>query len=389
VAGFGTVDDGIVIDLSPMKGIRVDPCKRLARAQGGVMWGELDRETQALGLATTGGLVSTTGIAGYTLGGGIGWLMRAHGLAIDNLLAADVVTADGELIAADEASNPDLLWGLRGGGGNFGVVTSFKYRIHRVGPLVYGGAIFYPIGRAADLLRFYRDWITDLPETLTTMVAFISAPPEPFIPPDLVGTPMVAVACCYAGPGSAGEQALAPLRAFAPATVDLVTPTPYVALQAMFDASAPWGAGAYWKTDYLDELTDTAIAVLVEQTAGLGGLCPLSSLHIHHLGGAVARIEPGATAFAHRHHPFVVNVIGSWTDPATRGAHVGRARTTWEALQPCTAGVPYLNFLGNEGTDRVIAAYGEDHHRRLVTLKGRYDPDNLWQLNHNIPPMSG
>jgi FAD/FMN-containing dehydrogenase len=386
VAGFGTVDEGIVIDLSPMKGIRVDPHKRMARVQGGVVWGELDYETQAFGLATTGGLVSTTGIAGYTLGGGIGWLMRAHGLAVDNLLAADVVTADGELITADESSNPDLLWGLRGGGGNFGIVTSFKYSLHPVGPVVYGGAVFHPIERAADLLRFYRDWAPCTPDSLTTMVAFISAPAEPFIPADLVGTPMVAIAVCYTGPTGAGEEAVAPLRAFARATIDGVGPMPYVTLQAMFDASAPRGAGAYWKTDYLDQLTDPAVATLVEHATALRGLCPLSTVHLHHLGGAVARVEPAATAFAHRHHPFVANIIGAWTNPAARGAHVAWARTTWEALRPYATGAPYLNFLGDEGSNRVYAAYGADHYQRLVALKDRYDPDNLWRLNHTIPP---
>lgn len=388
VAGFGTCDGGVVLDLSPMKGIRVDPKARTARVEGGATWGELDHETQAFGLATTGGLVTSTGVAGFTLGGGIGWLMRKHGLASDNLLAADVVTADGELVAANAERDSELLWGLQGGGGNFGIVTSFEYRLHPVGPVVYGGALFHPAERAAELLRFYRDWVKDLPDELTTMIAFLTAPPEPFVPEELVGTQMVAVALCYAGNNGDGEASLASLRAFASPAIDVVGPIPYVALQGMFDNSAPHGINAYWKTEYCDELTDAAVDAIVERCAHLGELSPFSTFHLHHLGGAVSRVGTADSAFPHRRHPFVVNVVGMWTGEEARSPHVEWARGTWDALQPHTAGAPYLNFLGDEGAERVAAAYGDDTYARLVGLKDRCDPDNVFRLNQNIPPSA-
>jgi FAD/FMN-containing dehydrogenase len=386
VAGFGTCDGGLVVDLSPMKGIRVDPAGRTVQAQGGVVWGELDHETQAFGLATTGGLVTTTGIAGFTLGGGIGWLMRKHGLAVDNLVSADVVTADGELVSASGDQNPELLWGLRGGGGNFGVVTSFEYRLHPVGPIVYGGAVFHPAERAPDLLRFYADWTRGLPDELTTLFAFLTAPPEPFIPTELQGTPMVGVACCYTGPAADGEAAVKPLRDFGPPAADVIGPIPYLALQGMFDATAPHGIHAYWKTEHLDDLTDAAIDVLVARAAAMVDLFPLTTVHLHHLEGAVARQPEGGSAFAHRDPRFVLNVVGSWMDDQDADAHTTWARDTWEAIRPHATGDPYLNFLGDEGGDRVRAAYGEETFARLVALKARYDPTNVFHLNQNIPP---
>ena len=259
VAGFGTCDGGMVIDLSPMKGARVDLEARSARAQPGLTWGEFDRETQAFGLATTGGLVTTTGIAGFTLGGGIGWLMRKHGLTIDNLLSADVVTADGRLLTASPASHPDLFWALRRGGGNFGIVTSFEYRLHRVGPVVFGGAVLHPAERARDLLQFYNRWVATLPDATTSMVAFITAPPLPFIPQSLHGTAMVAVALCHAGPVEDGERVAKPLVSFGPPAVVHVGPVPYTILQGMFDASAPRGIHSYWKTHYVPELSDVTL----------------------------------------------------------------------------------------------------------------------------------
>lgn len=386
VAGFGTCDDGIVIDLSPMKGVQVDPAAPAVRAEGGVLWGELDHETQAFGLATTGGLVSSTGIAGFTLGGGIGWLMRKHGLAADNLLAADVVTADGALVRASEHDNADLLRGLRGGGGNFGIVTSFEYALHRVGPTVYGGAIFHPADRAADLLRFYATWTQSLPDELTTMVAFLSAPPEPFIPTELHGTPMIAVACCYLGSADDGAAAISALRAFAPPTADVVGPIPYTALQGMFDATAPHGIHAYWKTHYLPELSGDSVDTLVDCAGRLSELFPLSAVHLHHLEGAVRGQPAGGSVFSHRAPRFVLNLVGQWTGGDAAAAHVGWVRDSWDAMRPHGTGDPYLNFLGDEGRDSIRAAYGEDTFARLAALKKQYDPTNLFRLNQNIPP---
>jgi FAD/FMN-containing dehydrogenase len=386
VAGFGTCDGGLVIDLSLMKGIRVDPAARTVRAQGGVLWGELDRETQAFGLATTGGLITTTGIAGFTLGGGIGWLMRRHGLAVDNLLSADLVTADGAVVTASADTEADLLFGLRGGGGNFGVVTSFEFRLHPVGPAVYGGAIFHPAERAGVLLRFYSEWTRTLPDELTTMVAFLTAPPAPFIPAELQGTPMVAVACCYSGEHDNAVEAVKPLRDFGPPAADVIGPIPYVALQSMFDASAPRGLHSYWMTAYLDDLSETGIDELVSRAAELNGLFPLSAVHLHHLEGAVTDQPLGGSAFAHRDHRFVLNLIGTWADVDQTDVHTGWVRESWEAMRPHTTGDPYLNFLADEGSDRVRAAYGPEAFDRLVELKTRYDRGNVFSLNQNISP---
>lgn len=383
VAGFGTCDDGVVLDLSPMKTVRIDPVLRTARAQPGLTWGEFDEATQVHGLATTGGLVSTTGIAGFTLGGGIGWLMRKHGLALDNLVTVDIVTAAGEHLHASAAENADLFWGVRGGGGNFGVVTSFEYRLHAVGPDVFGGAIFHPIDRARELLSFYREWAPALPDEMTTMAAFLKAPPEPFVPQDLVGTHMVAIALCHAGPIEEGEKLVQPLRALAPAPIDLLGRLPYRALQGMFDATAPKGIHAYWKTEYLAGLDDRAIATLAEHAGRMRS--PFSALHVHHVEGAVKRVPADETAFAHRDARYVLNIIGSWADPAESDAHIGWTNAVWRSIEPSATGAVYLNFLGAERQERVKAAYGEKY-ERLLELKKKYDPTNVFHLNQNIRP---
>lgn len=388
VAGYGTSDGGLVIDLSPMKGIRVDAQSKRARAQGGVLWGELDHETQAFGLATTGGLISTTGIAGFTLGGGIGWLMRRHGMTIDNLVGADVVTAEGELLRASEEQNTDLFWGLRGGGGNFGIVTEFEYELHDVGPMVYGGFAFYLADKARDLLDFYARWVDGLPDELTTMVAFVIAPPMPFVPAELVGSPMVAVACCHIGDHREAEKSLQPLRDFAEPEIDTVGPVPYTALQAMLDKAAPHGSHSYWRTAYLDGLSTEVIDTIVDKCQGLPDLNPHSTFHLHHLGGAISRVDPLSTAFPHRDRPFVFNTIGMWDEGESRDAHVKWVRDTWDALQQVGAGAPYVNFLSDEGGNDVRAAYGEEIYRRLVELKNRFDPANTFHLNQNIKPSS-
>ncbi|SRR5579871_39977 len=386
VAGFGTCDGGIVIDLSPMKGVRVDPVARTAAAQPGLTWGEFDRETQAFDLATTGGLVSTTGIAGFTLGGGVGWLMRKYGLTADNLVAADVVTADGRLITANAANHPDLFWALRGGGGNFGVVTSFEYRLHPVGPTVFGGAVLHPAAQARELLRFYNRWVAALPDEMTSMVAFITAPPLPFIPQLLHGTPMVAVAVCYSGAIEDGERIAQPLLSFGPPAVAHVGAVPYTGLQSMFDASAPRGIHAYWKTHYLAMLGDSAIDALVAETDKMQALSPFTTLHLHHLEGAVGRVDSGSTAFPHRDPRYAMNIVGLWNAGERPDPHIAWVRETYDAMRPFSTGAPYLNFLGDEGAERVRAAYGPGTYQRLVAVKNTYDPTNFFRVNQNIRP---
>jgi FAD/FMN-containing dehydrogenase len=386
VAGFGTCEGGIVIDLSPMKGVQVDVKARTARAEGGLIWGDLDKATQEHGLATTGGLISTTGIAGFTLGGGIGWLMRKYGLALDNLLSVKMVTADGKRLTASEKENADLFWGVRGGGGNFGVVTEFMYRLHPVGPTVFGGALFHPVQKARDLLRFYREWVPTLPDELTTMIVFATAPPAPFIPQHLQGTPMIAVAMCYAGPVDQGQSLVKPLRDFAPASVDLLGPIPYTALQGMFDAGAPKGMLSYWKTEYLRNLDDSAIDTLVDHAGKMS--VPFAQVHIHHVQGAVSRVNGDSTAFGHRDEPFILNIIGMWMDSAETERNIAWARAFSQAVHPYSTGSVYLNFLGDEGEGRIRAAYGEDKYSRLMELKKRYDPSNFFRLNQNIKPSA-
>jgi FAD/FMN-containing dehydrogenase len=386
VAGNAVCDDGIVIDLSPMKGIRVDPAARTVRAQGGVTWGELDRETQAFGLATTGGLISTTGIAGLTLGGGIGWLARKHGLVCGNLLSADVITADGRLLVASARQNPELFWAIRGGGGNFGIVTSFEYRLHALGPLVTGGLVLHPAERAGDVLRFYRGYIATAPDALSAFPAFIMVPPLPQVPTALHGTPAIAIAACYAGPPDDGERAVRPLREFGPPAADLLGALPYTTLQSLFDASAPAGGLSYWKSDYLNELSDACIDVLVRHTAALPTLSPLNTVHLYPLGGAVARVGSTKTAFAHRAARYSTILAAEWFDPAQSEANIQWVRELWQAMRPFSTGGVGVNFLGgDEGAERVRAAYGQNY-ARLAMLKKRYDPTNFFRLNQNIAP---
>lgn len=386
VAGFGTCDDGIVIDLSLVKGIDIDIASHTGRAQGGLTWGEFDKATQEHGLATTGGLVSTTGIAGFTLGGGIGWLMRKHGLALDNLLSVEMVTANGQRVTANENENAELFWGVRGGGGNFGIVTEFTYRLHPVGPNIFGGAIFHPLAQAKELLRFYHEWVRTLPDEMTTMVALLTAPPAPFVPQPLQGTQMIAIALCHIGAMDQGAELVKPLREFALPAIDLLGPHPYIGLQGMFDASAPKGILSYWKTEYLRGLEDGAINMLVEQAGKMHS--PFSAIHIHHVEGIVGRVQPDITAFGHRDAPFILNVIGAWMDATKSNSHIGWVRETWQAVQPYSTGAAYLNFLDKDDTQRVKDAYGLAKYARLVALKNKYDPTNFFHLNQNISPQS-
>ncbi len=383
VAGFGTCDGGIVIDFSKMKGVRVDPSAKTARAEPGATWREFDFETQALGLATTGGLVSSTGIAGFTLGGGIGWLVRKHGLAADNLISVDIVTADGKLRKASMEENPDLFWGVRGGGGNFGVIASFEYNLHPVGPIVLGGMMLFPEDRARDVLRGFSTISKSFPEELTTLAALITAPPLPFIPAEFHGKRCVAILACYLGSVGDGERFLRPLRELKP-IADVIGPMPYLALQTMLDESAPPGLQNYWKSTYLESLGDEAIDVLLSRFRDVPS--HLSAIHMHHLGGAVRRVGEDATAFGDRDATFVVNIVSSWTDPNENDAQVAWTRKTFDALSEFSKGGAYINFLGQEGGERVKAAYGPAKYGRLVELKRKYDPENLFHLNQNVKP---
>ena len=382
VAGNATCDGGLVIDLSPMKEVRVDAAARTVRAQGGLTWGELDKQTQQFGLATTGGLVTSTGVAGFTLGGGIGWLMRKHGLACDNMIAAEVVTADGQIVRAGEAGNAELLWGLRGGGGNFGVVTEFEFRVHPVSQ-VLGGVVGWPASAARDVLRFWRDWVRGTPDELCTLAVFLYAPPEPFIPAEMHGTPIVAIACVHLDPGGTAEADVRPLRELRPA-VDVLAPMPYAAIQGMFDASAPRGSRNYWRSGYLDTLSDEAIDAMLSFTGKIPA--PLGALHIHQLGGAMSRVPPGATAFGNRGAGFLMNYVGLWLDPAGDAANTAWVRAASDAMVPYGTGARYVNFLGEEGEAGVRSAYEAETLTRLQNLKARYDPANFFHLNQNIKP---
>lgn len=379
VAGNAVCDDGLVIDLRSMKAIRVDPSARTVRAQGGATWGEFDRATQQFGLATTGGAISTTGIAGLTLGGGIGWLARAYGLACDNLVSVDLVTADGALRRVSGRENPELFWGLRGGGGNFGVAAALEYRLHPVGP-VLGGLLIHPFTAGRELFRFYRDFTAAAPPELTCYFVLTSSPE---------GAPVAAVAACYHGDHREGERLLAPLRGFGSPLADGIAAVPYVALQTMLDAAYPSGLLNYWKSGFLPSLPDEAIDVMLAHAAERPS--PLSHMAIEHLGGAIARVGANETAFAHRDRPYNFLCLGMTADPYGAEACVAWARRFWDAMQPFAPGAVYVNYLGvetEEGRERVEAAYGAAKYRRLAHLKAAYDPDNLFRVNQNIRPAS-
>ena len=381
--GFSTSDGGIVVDLSPMKGIRVDPDAQRVVAQGGVTWRELDHETQAFGLAVTGGLVSSTGIAGFALGGGIGWLMRKHGLACDNLVAADVVTADGRLVRASQDENPELYWGLRGGGGNFGIVTSFEFRLHRLGPTILAGPIFYPGDQAPQILRGYREYTANLPDEMTTLVNLTTAPPAPFLPADVHGKKVVAVVGVYAGSAEEGRKVAAPLRQLGTPITDMLGPMPYTMMQTLLDGLYTPGARNHFKAGYLGGLSDDAIDTFVRFHGR--SISPSSEIHIHHVGGAVARVPDDATAFGQRGAPYLLNIVARWTDATTDDAQIEWARDLYAAAEPFSTGGTYVNFLSG-GDDRVAAAYGPANYERLARLKETWDPTNVFRLNQNIAP---
>jgi FAD/FMN-containing dehydrogenase len=385
IPGFSTCDGGIVIDLSLMQAVSVDVGSRTAVAEAGATWNVFDGVTQEHGLACTGGLVSSTGIAGFTLGGGIGWLMRKHGLTCDNLLSVELVTADGQVVRASADENPDLFWGLRGGGGNFGIATSFEYRVHPVGPTVFAGPMFYPGELAGEILRFYRDWVGSAPDELTTVISLATAPPAPFLPEEAHGKPIVVVPCMYSGSVSDGEAAAAPLRQLGEPIADLMGPMPYTQMQSLLDPLWGPGASSYMKAGWLSGLNDEAIETLVHHHETISS--PKSEIHIHHMGGAVARVPADATAFGDRSAPFLLNVLASTFTSEGYDDAVSWAQELYGAMGPALTGGTYVNFLSAEGPDRVRAAYGEKYDR-LVELKDRYDPTNLFRLNQNIPPSS-
>ncbi|MBI4487736.1 MAG: FAD-binding oxidoreductase [Deltaproteobacteria bacterium] len=378
VAGNATCNGGLVIDLSCMKGIRVDPIGRTVRAEGGVTWGEFDLETQAFGLATTGGIVSTTGIAGLTLGGGLGWLSRRCGLASDNLLSADIVTADGKFLTASATEHEDLFWGLRGGGGNFGVVTSLEYRLHVIGPTVLAGMVVHPFEKAKEILKFYREFTSTEPDELTSYAALGTLPG---------GDPVAAIFVCYNGPIEEGEKILRPLKEFGPPVADQVHPMVYREVQSMLDSSFPSGQQHYWKSNFLKGLSDDAIDTMVAYCASRPS--PMSHGTIEELGGAVNQMGQEETAFNHRDARYSLLILGISPDPVESDKCIRWAREFWEAMQPFSSGGVYVNYLGQEaeeGAGRVKAAYGANY-ERLVALKNRYDPTNLFRHNQNIKPM--
>lgn len=371
VAGNAVCDGGLMLDLSPMQGIRVDPAGRMVRAEPGLTWRDFDRETQAFGLATTGGLFSTTGIAGLTLGGGLSWLNGLYGLACDNLCSADVVTADGQLLTASDAERPDLFWGLRGGGGNFGIVTSFEYRLHPVGP-VLAGLLFYPIAKATEVFRFYREYMPESPDALRVDIGVLTAPD---------GNLAVGMIPCYVGAVAEGERVIAPLRRLGP-VADLVRPMTYCEVQTMLDDVLPPGRRNYWKSSFVPTLDDAAIETLI--ACGQAAPSPTSFIALEPIHGAASRVPPEATAFPHRTAHYSLLILAVWTDPAASEQHIRWARESWEALQPFAAGRVYVNYL-SEGEDRVQEAY-ETNYDRLVALKNTYDPTNFWRRNQNIRP---
>jgi FAD binding domain/Berberine and berberine like len=381
--GLSLCDAGMVIDLGQMKGIRVDPEARTARAQAGVLLGELDREAQAFGLAVPAGIVTHTGLAGLTLGGGIGWLERKYGLTIDQLLSVDLVTADGEFVKASETENPDLFWGVRGGGGNFGIVTEFEFRLNPVGPTVLAGPILWAMKDSPKVLRFYRDWITEVPDELTTIVTCRRVLPSPLVPSELHGKHVVIVGCCYAGPVDEGEEVVRPLRKFGSPLLDMCEPKPYVTHQASLDPAFPHGWWYYIRSCNLAELGDEVVDTMADH--GLGISSPTTVFSIFHLGGAVAGVGEDEAAFTGRNAGHTVNVVGITTTGEGFDPEREWARGLWSALEPYHQNV-YVNFLMEEGEERVRQAYGGEKYDRLKSLKRKYDRDNFLRLNQNISP---
>jgi FAD/FMN-containing dehydrogenase len=379
VAGRATIDDGVMIDLSLMKGLYVDPRTRSARAQGGSTWNDFNRETQLHGLATTGGVVSSTGIAGLTLGGGLGWLMGKHALALDNLLSVELVLADGQVVRVNENENDDLFWALRGGGGNFGVATTLEYRLHEVGPTITGGLIAYPFEDAWDVLRYFRDVTAKLPDDFTVFGGLVHAP-------DGSGAKLAAIVLCHCGTLAEGERAVQPIKAFGKPAMDAIGAIPYSQMNSMLDAAYPQGALNYWKSNFLEALTDEAIRAMIDCFAKCP--TPMGQLLIEHFHGAVTRVGPTATAFPHRAPGYNLLVLSEWMDPGQNEACIKWARDSYGALQPFMGTGRYVNYFDDDEKDEaVVTAYGPNY-RRLQQVKTAYDPENFFRMNQNIPPRS-
>jgi FAD/FMN-containing dehydrogenase len=377
VAGRATCDAGVMVDLSPMKGIHVDPSTQRVRAQGGVLWKELNRETQLHGLATTGGVVGSTGIAGLTLGGGLGWLMPKYGLALDNLRSADIVTADGQVLRASTQEHPDLFWAIRGGGGNFGIAASLEYELHHVGPIITGGVAAHPLARGADVLRFYRDTCATLPDEMMMVAGLQTAP-------DGSGAKLLGIVAGHCGSLKQGEAAVKPIKAFGPPVLDAIGPMPYSALNGMLDAAFPKGALNYWKAQFLTDLTDDAIRTLVERFEAVPS--PMSLIVLEHFHGAASRVPVEATACTVRVTGFNVVIVSQWVSPSETERGIAWARETYAALTPYLASTRYVNYLAHDDAgDLAAVAYGPNY-PKLRELKRKYDPDNVFHHNVNIRP---
>lgn len=385
IAGNAVCEGGLMLDLTPMKDVRIDAAARVARVGPGVLLGEFDQAAQAHGLATPLGINSTTGVAGLTLGGGFGWLSRKHGMSVDNLLGAEVVLASGERVRASAAENPDLFWALRGGGGNFGVVTEFVFRLHPVGPEVLAGLIVHPAADAGGLLRAWREAVAQAPDELACWVVLRKAPPLPFLPAAVHGTDVVVFALCHAGPMAQAQRDVAPIAAIGRPIANVVGPTPFAGFQAAFDPLLAAGARNYWKSHDFRTLADGAIEAITANAARLPS--PQSEIFIAHLGGAAGRVPADATAYAHRDAVFTMNVHTRWDDPAEDAACIGWARAFFAETAPFASGSVYVNFLGEDEAGRLEAAYGANH-ARLARLKARYDPENLFRVNQNIRPAA-
>jgi FAD/FMN-containing dehydrogenase len=386
IPGHSSVDGGLVIDLSAhLGGVVVEPGTRRVRVGGGSLLGALDRATQAHGLVVPSGHVSHTGVGGLILGGGTGWLMRRYGLTIDSLRSVEVVTADGEITRASEDEQPDLFWAMRGGGGNFGVVTELELEAHPLGTELVAGMLVYPLAQAREVLGFVRDWMEKAPDELTSFPVFVTAPPQPPFPSELHGTPVLAVGVAYAGAIDEGMRALEPLKRFAVPSLDLAGPMPYLALQTMLDASVPHGLHNYNRAEWLDDLTDEAVTVLVEHVERISS--PRSQVILARMGGAVARVATDATAFPHRQARNLLWIISAWRPDEDAAPHLQWAHEISVAMKPFAAGGVYVNALGDEPADRVRSAFASNW-QRLTEIKQRFDPDNVFRLNANIPPAA-
>ncbi|MBV9172821.1 MAG: FAD-binding oxidoreductase [Chloroflexi bacterium] len=374
-AGLALCDDGLVIDLTRMRGARVDPVARTVQAQAGMLWADLDRETQVYGLATTGGTVSNTGISGLTLGGGLGWLMGKHALACDNLLSVDLVTAEGKVLTASETEHPDLFWALRGGGGNFGVATSFTFRLHEVGPTVLGGMVIHPLAAAKSVLEFYSEFCSNLPDEAEAFAAILTSPD---------GHKVIALLLAYNGSLDEGERVLRPAREFGSPLADTVAPVQYVQRQQMIDDLGIHGIHRYWKSGFLQQMSDEFVNLVVERAQTISS--PMSTIGFFYVHGAASRVAPGATAFGLRAAQWDFDIISQWANAAEAAVHVQWTREFWKETEPFVSGV-YVNHIAEDEPGRITAAYGPNY-ARLVAVKNQYDPSNLFHINHNIRPRA-